>query len=202
MRVALTFDTEFPGGPTVPGTEDRILAALAEANVKATFFLQGRWTRATPELARRIAEEGHLIGNHSNDHAAMNGLEDELIRRDIREAEETIRAVTGVDPRPWFRCPFGAGMDDERVLGLLEELGYSHVGWDIDPRDWEDGRTAVELDALVRQGLSEWDADAIVLLHGWPSATAEALTTLLTAGPVADAELVTVDRMSAPASAG
>ena len=63
-------------------------------------------------------------------------------------------------------------------------------------------RASAELDALVRQGLSELDAAAIVLLHSWPAATAEGLPALLTAGPVADADLVTVDQLSAPASAG
>src|SRR2546423_8918378 len=124
MRVALTFDTEFAGRPSAPGAEDGILAALGEADAKATFFLQGRWVRANPELARRIADAGHIIGNHSNYHAPMDGLRDDLLRHDIEKAEATIQATTGVDPKPWFRCPFGAGMEDERVLGLLEELGY------------------------------------------------------------------------------
>jgi peptidoglycan/xylan/chitin deacetylase (PgdA/CDA1 family) len=191
MKVALTFDTEFPGRPAVPGTEDRILGALAEADVKATFFLQGRWARAYPEIARRIAEAGHLIGNHSNYHAPMDGLSDELLRRDIRKAEETIGDVTGVDPQPWFRCPFGAGMEDERVLGALAELGYRHVGWDVDPRDWEEGRTAEEVERLVIEGVRERDGDAVVLLHAWPAATAEALPRLLTALRSGGAELVT-----------
>jgi peptidoglycan-N-acetylglucosamine deacetylase len=191
MKVALTFDTEFPGRPAVPGTEDRILGALAEADVKATFFLQGRWARAYPEIARRIAEAGHLIGNHSNYHAPMDGLSDELLRRDIRKAEETIGDVTGVDPQPWFRCPFGAGMEDERVLGALAELGYRHVGWDVDPRDWEEGRTADEVEWLVIEGVRERDGDAVVLLHAWPAATAAALPRLLTALRSGGAELVT-----------
>src|SRR5205085_11804840 len=63
VRIALTFDTEFPGRPTEAGVEDRLLAALAAADVRATFFLQGRWVRANPEQARRIAAAGHLIGN-------------------------------------------------------------------------------------------------------------------------------------------
>src|ERR687885_3013420 len=127
MRVALTFDTEFPARPTEPGVEDRLLAALADAGVRVTFFLQGRWVRANPEQARRVAAGGHLIANHSNYHAPMNGLDDTLLRRDVGEAEETIRTTLGVDPKPWFRCPFGAGMDDERVLAALAELGYRHV---------------------------------------------------------------------------
>ncbi len=193
MRVALTFDTEFPGRPTVAGTEERLLAALEAAEARATFFLQGRWVRANPEQARRIAEAGHLIANHSNYHAPMDGLGDELFRHDVRKAEATIRETTGVDPRPWFRCPFGAGMEDERVLGTLAELGYRHVGWDVDPFDWEEERTPEELERRVRDGVREHGEDAIVLLHGWPAVTAERLPRLLE-GLLADgAELVAVD---------
>ena len=181
MKVALTFDTEFPGRPTLPGVEDRILASLDAAGVEATFFLQGRWTRANPETARRIVEAGHSVGNHSNYHAPMNGLDDELLRDDVRKAEDTIRSVTGVDPRPLFRCPFGAGQDDQRVLAALEELGYRHVGWDVDPRDWEEDRTAEELERLVPDGVLEDGNDKTVLLHAWPLATAEALPMILNA---------------------
>ena len=169
MQVALTFDTEFPGRPNRPGGEDRILETLASEGIRGSFFLQGRWTRANPEIARRIAAAGHLIGNHSNYHAPMDALSDEWLRDDIKKAEATIIETTGVDPKPWFRCPFGSGMDDPRVLAGVEELGYRHVGWDVDPFDWEERRTVDELVVRIvpREG--------IVLLHAWPAVTAEGL---------------------------
>jgi len=175
MRVALTFDTEFPGRPTSTGVEDRLLEALAERGVTATFFLQGRWARANPEQARRIAAAGHRLGNHSNFHAPMNGLDDGMLRYDIRRAEETIRETTGADPRPWFRCPFGAGMEDERVLAAIGELGYRHVGWNVDPEDWNEEHAGAEVERLVLEGVRARERDTIVLLHGWPEATAAAL---------------------------
>ena len=193
MRVALTLDTEFPGRPTVAGVEERILAALTETGARATFFLQGRWVRVNPEQARRIAAAGHLVGNHSNYHAPMNGLDDELLRHDVRKAEGTIREATGADPRPWFRCPFGAGMEDGRVLAALAELGYRHVGWDVDPEDWQEDRTPDELLEFVLGELRGRDREAIVLLHGWPSATAEVMPGLLAELAAMGAELVTVD---------
>jgi peptidoglycan-N-acetylglucosamine deacetylase len=177
VKVALTFDTEHPDRPSPPGVTESILAALAAAGVRSTFFLQGRWARVHPELARRITA-GHLVGNHSHYHAPMDSLTDEGFRSDVREAAETIEAAAGVDPKPWFRCPFGAGMKDPRVLSLLDDLGYVHVGWDVDPRDWEDGRTPAELRARVLEGVAGRE-QAIVLLHGWPGVTAEALPELL-----------------------
>jgi peptidoglycan-N-acetylglucosamine deacetylase len=191
VRVALTFDTEHPGRPCPPGVTESILAALDQEAVRATFFLQGRWVRAYPELARRVAEAGHAIGNHSHHHAPMDAFTDEWLRRDVREAEETIQAAAGVDPRPWFRCPFGSGMEDPRILGLLEELGYVHVGWDVDPQDWEEGRTAEELSSRVLDGAAELE-EAIVLMHGWPGVTAEALPQLIESLREAGAELVDV----------
>jgi peptidoglycan/xylan/chitin deacetylase (PgdA/CDA1 family) len=195
VRVALTFDTEFPGRPTVPGVEDELLAALAEAGVRATFFLQGRWARANPEQARRLAEAGHLIANHSNFHAPMDGLDDELLRRDVRKAEETIQTTTGADPKPWFRCPFGAGMEDGRVLAALAELGYQHVGWDVDPEDWNETRGGADVELLVLEGVRSRDEDTIVLLHGWPAATAGALPAILDGLGSDGVELVTVDAL-------
>jgi len=187
VRVALTFDTEHPGRPTRPGTEEEILATLASEGIRATFFLQGRWVRSSPDEARRIADAGHLIGNHSNFHAPMDGLSDELLRHDITKAEATIRETTGVDPKPWFRCPFGAGMDDPRVLAAIEELGYRHIGWDADPRDWEEGRTVDELVHCVGPG--------IVLLHAWPAVTAEGLGRVIADLRDRGAEFVVLDEL-------
>jgi peptidoglycan-N-acetylglucosamine deacetylase len=171
-----------------------ILAALDEAGVRATFFLQGRWARAYPEVARSIAETGHVIGNHSHHHAPMDGLLDDYFREDVRDAEEWIQRSTGANPRPWFRCPFGSGMEDARVLGLLGELGYRHVGWDVDPRDWEERRTRSELCERVFDGVGARES-SIVLMHGWPAVTAQALPELLGALRAAGAEFTTVDEL-------
>jgi peptidoglycan-N-acetylglucosamine deacetylase len=174
VRVALTFDTEHPGHPTGPGVEGRILDTLADAGLRATFFLQGRWVRAYPEVARRIAAAGHLIGNHSHHHAPMDSLTEEGFRQDVERADETIRAVTGVDPKPWFRCPYGLGADDPLLLGRLAELGYRNVGWDVDPEDWAEGRSADEVVSGVLERVRVLE-ESIVLLHGWPAVTADAL---------------------------
>jgi peptidoglycan/xylan/chitin deacetylase (PgdA/CDA1 family) len=189
VRVALTFDAELAGRPHARGSEERILATLARERVRATFFLQGRWTRANPELARSIVEAGHLIGNHSNYHAPMDSFTDDGLREDIRRAEQTILEITGVDPKPWFRCPFGSGMDDPRVLAGVEELGYRHVGWDVDPFDWEEGRT---VDELVERVVPQ---EGIVLLHAWPTVTAEGLGRVIAGLRESGAAFAAVDEL-------
>ena len=191
MRVALTFDTEHPGRPCRGGVLDLILASLAGERAPATFFVQGRWARSSPDQARRIASAGHLIGNHSHHHARMDSLTEDGFRADVREAAAAIELVTGVDPRPWFRCPFGAGMDDPEVIRRLAELGYVHVGWDVDPRDWDEGNDAEPVTERVLEGICGLD-DSVVLLHSWPDATGNALPRILSGLAAEGAELVDV----------
>lgn len=195
MRVALTFDTEHPDRPCTGRTLKLILSSLANAGAPASFFIQGRWARSSPMEARSISSAGHLIGNHSHHHAPMDSLTEAGFRADVREAEAIIQEVTGVDPRPWFRCPFGAGMEDPQVLRRLHELGYRHVGWDVDPRDWHEDSDAEAVERAVLEAVHA-QQDSIVLLHSWPEATAEALPNILARLGGAGAELVDVGAVS------
>lgn len=195
-RVALTFDAEHPDRPLCPpGNAERILDVLRGADVRATFFVQGRWARSQPQTAKRITQDGHLVGHHSHYHARMPLLSDEGLRADVTDGQTSIAEVVGVDPRPWFRCPFGAGHDDPRVLGALEELGYRNVHWDVELEDWEPWRTgeAIAHDA-VEGSLSRGDG-AVVLLHTWPAPTADALPTILSELSGRGARFVTVDEL-------
>ena len=121
----------------------------------------------------------------------MDSLTEDGFRADVRAAGATIEAVTGVDPRPWFRCPFGEGMDDPDVVRRLAELGYVHVGWDVDPRDWHEDNDADSVTREVLEGIRGLD-DSVVLLHSWPDATAKALPRILSGLAAEGAELVDV----------
>jgi peptidoglycan/xylan/chitin deacetylase (PgdA/CDA1 family) len=194
--VALTIDTEHPDHPAAPANPGSMLDALSSAGVRATFFIQGRWAAANPGLARRIAGGGHLIGNHSNSHAPMDMLTDEGIRDSVVKAERAIEAATGVSPRPWFRCPYGQGEHDPRVLDVLDGIGYRNVGWDVDHKDWEPGRTADELVERVVASAVEHGDGAVVLLHVWPDATLAAIPTLIARLHDAGAEPVGLDELA------
>jgi peptidoglycan-N-acetylglucosamine deacetylase len=196
LRVALTIDTEHPDHPAAAANPVAMLDALSGAGARATFFIQGRWAAANPGLARRIAADGHLVGNHSNSHAPMDMLTDEGIRDSVGKAERAIEAATGSSPRPWFRCPYGQGEDDPRVLEVLDGIGYRNVGWDVDHKDWEPGRAAAELVEGVTDSVVEHGDGAIVLLHVWPDATLAAMPTLISRLRDAGAELVGLDELA------
>ena len=167
-RVALTFDAEHPDRPSAPGIEPRLIELLAEQGIVASFFVQGRWAEAYPELARRIATDGHLIGSHSHYHARMPLLTRAGLRSDIAAAERAIRVATGVDPRPWFRCPFDAGQADQRVQAVVRAAGYRNVGWHVAGRDWPPERTAADIERSIVDGVRAHGDGAVVLLHTWP----------------------------------
>jgi peptidoglycan-N-acetylglucosamine deacetylase len=196
-RVALTFDAEHPDRPWCPpGNAVRILDSLGEAGARATFFVQGRWAEAHPDVARRIADDGHLVGCHSHFHAAMPLLSDDGLAEDLRSARAAIEATTGRDPRPWFRCPWGDGADDPRVLGAISAGGYRHVGWHVAAEDWEPDHDGPMIAADVMAGVDTHGDGTVVLLHTWPGGTADAVRTILDGLASRGSTLVTVDQLT------
>lgn len=194
-RVALTFDAEHPDRSWCPpGAADRILDVLAVAGIHGTFFVQGRWAEAYPTTARRIADEGHLVGNHSHHHARMPLLSDRGLHEDVDAARDAIVRTTGRDPRPWFRCPFGDGADDPRVLAVIEAAGYQHLGWHVEVEDWEPTRTPEAIAADAVAGIRRHGDGAVLLLHTWPGGTVEALPLVLN-DLRGEARFVTVDAL-------
>ena len=175
FRVALTFDAEHPDRPSAPGVQERLLDLLARDDVRSTFFVQGRWAEAYPETARRIVEGGHLVGNHSHYHARMNLLSARGLRADIAAAQAAVIDATGVDPRPWFRCPFGAGAGDERVQRQVRAAGYRHVGWNVAGVDWPVERSGSDVEASIVDGALRHRDGCVVLLHTWPDRTEAAI---------------------------
>ena len=199
-RVALTFDAEHPDRPANLGLTATLLATLKRKGVRATFFVQGRWAEAFPDVARAIAAGGHLVGNHSHYHVRMPLLTDAGLTEDIEEARRVIMALTGVDPRPWFRCPFGAGATDARVQAAVVAAGYRHVGWHVAGDDWEPSRSPEVIAADVVGGVLAHGDGAVVLLHTWPTATLAALDSIVTRLTEAGHEFCGVDELpDAPA---
>ena len=194
FRVALTIDAEFADRPTSDGTTARLLDVLAELSVPATVFVQGRWAAGQPALTRRIVEDGHLLGNHSHHHARMTLLTGPGIVRDVLEAERAIEDAAGVSPRPWFRCPFGAGSRSPRVIRRLASAGYRDVAWHVDSNDWAGGSARRLEGRIVRGTLAHGDG-AVILVHGWPAATPDAVRASVARLRDAGASFVRVDSL-------
>ena len=195
FRVALTFDAEHPDRPTTPGVQERLLDILDREAVRATFFVQGRWAEAYPATGARIATAGHLIGSHSHYHAEMPHLSDEGLRFDIETARDRVAQATGVDPLPYFRCPFGVGFDDPRVLGALDAQGFRNYMWDVEALDWDHARTAAQVaEDIVTPTLAHGDG-CVVLLHTWPDRTEGALPGIVARLRDAGAVFVRLDEL-------
>jgi peptidoglycan/xylan/chitin deacetylase (PgdA/CDA1 family) len=178
-KIALTIDTEERSCPADLRNPLRQLDVLAGEGVPATFFVQGRWAAAHPEVARRIADEGHLLGNHTYHHVPLSMMTDEGIRHTVLRGEEAVRQCTGARLRPWFRCPYGDGENNLRVLRVLADIGYRNVGWDVDPTDWAPGVSPTEVVDAVLDGCRGGWGEARVLLHSWPDVSAVALPLLI-----------------------
>jgi peptidoglycan-N-acetylglucosamine deacetylase len=195
FRTALTFDAEHPDRASTYGAQERVLDVLDKLGVKATFFVQGRWAEAYPDTAARIAKSGHLVGNHSHYHARLPQLNSPGLAWDIKTAEDNIIAITGVDPKPWFRNPFGAGSSDARVLREIAKAGYVHVGWSVEAEDWEPDPPVRELVATIVEGFLTARDESVALLHTWPKRVEKALPEIVKRARDAGAEFVRVDQL-------
>ena len=151
--IALTFDD----GPSGAITE-KLLDGLAARNVKATFFLCGYRIETFPEIAQRMAEEGHELGLHSNRHDYMQHMTKEEALDDLAECQSILTESTGVSAR-LFRPP--GGLYSQALLAASRELGLSVVFWSVDPHDWDKEKSSQVLPYL----LSHASAGDIILMH-------------------------------------
>jgi peptidoglycan/xylan/chitin deacetylase (PgdA/CDA1 family) len=156
-RIAITFDD----GPHPVHTK-KILEMCSRRKIRATFFVVGRRVRRYPEIAARIADEGHEIGNHTDRHLPLSLFPPAVIRRELAVTHELVFRATGRHPA-FFRPPMGWFTDV--VVREAIKMGYRPVIGSIHPHDSRRPR-AVEIAAHV---LSRIEPGAIIILHdgGW-----------------------------------
>ena len=128
-HLALTYDD----GPNDVYTE-RLLEVLARHEVKATFFLIGRYVVMRPQIARAIVNAGHLVANHTYSHPNMLFLSRRQMEDELSSCSKAIADATGVNPR-FFRPPWGARRP--AVLSVARELGLEPVMWSVTCFDWK-----------------------------------------------------------------
>src|ERR1700730_16190236 len=122
-EIALTYDD----GPNDIVTE-RLLDVLAHSNIRATFFLIGRYVRQRPQIARAVAASGHLIGNHTMTHPWLAWQSSARIRQELADCNALLEDTLGTPVR-FFRPPHGARRP--YVLHTAHELGLTPVNWNI-----------------------------------------------------------------------
>ena len=156
-RIALTFDD----GPN-PRHTPRLLDLLAKKGIPATFFLVGRRVKRFPELAARMAGDGHEVGNHGFAHIPILFLPPAAIVREILKTEQLIVTATGQKP-VYFRPPMG--WCSRRGIQTVHTLGYRPVLGSIHPRD----SSRPGIDTIVDHTLSRVCPGSIIILHdgGW-----------------------------------
>jgi peptidoglycan/xylan/chitin deacetylase (PgdA/CDA1 family) len=195
-EIALTYDD----GPN-PLATPRLLEVLATHNVRATFFLIGRFVRECPTLVREIASAGHLIGNHTMSHPWLPFHSGKRILQELTDCNAALEDTLGA-PVQYFRAPHGARRPF--VLNTARSLGLTPVQWNIICGDWNPITAELILDRAVRgvtRNRRHGLASNIVLHDGGQASlgqprlpTVEATSRLLhTYGPQSGIKFVTVD---------
>ena len=156
--VALTFDA----GANADGVPS-ILATLARYGVPGTFFLTGDFVRDFPAASKAIASAGERIGNHSVSHPYFTKLTDAQIRDQVLSAQAQIRQVTGADPWPWFRFPFGDY--SQHTISVVNSAGFVPVGWTVDTLGWKGTSGGITTQIILSRVLAGLRPGEIVLMH-------------------------------------
>jgi peptidoglycan/xylan/chitin deacetylase (PgdA/CDA1 family) len=152
-QISLTFDD----GPN-PDATPRILDALREHNVKATFFILGAHAERWPDLVRRAVSEGHQIGNHGYFHKKLHVRSPSFARRDIVLGKRAIERAGGTTPR-FYRAPHG--FRSPWVTSIARSLGERTIGWSLGV--WDSDLPGVK--AIVDRTVEGTRPGSIILLH-------------------------------------
>ena len=156
--VYLTFDAGYENGNIA-----RILDTLAQKQVSGAFFILGNLIWKNPELVRRIADEGHLVCNHTLMHKDMSAISDfEQFRGELEALETEYSNCTGRELSRFFRPPEGRFCAD--TLRFAERLGYKTVFWSFAYEDWNNDRQ-MPAETAKRKIMDNVHNGAIILLH-------------------------------------
>ncbi|MDY0408199.1 polysaccharide deacetylase family protein [Virgibacillus soli] len=145
------------------GTEHipTILKTLKANEVKATFFIEGKWAKENVEYVKMIAEEGHSLGNHAYNHPDMAHLNNEEIEKQIVQTNEIIKAITGETPK-WFAPPSGSFTD--QVVKVAHEHQMQTILWTVDTIDWKKPSVSV----MMNRVMNKVHPGATILMHPTP----------------------------------
>ena len=167
----LTFDAGYENGFTA-----EILDVLDRHQVPAAFFLVGDYLERNADLVRRMAKEGHIVGNHTVSHPDMSRLTGDAFRQELAGVEEQYRTITGSELPKFYRPP--QGVYSEENLRQAKDLGYKTVFWSLAYADWDNNRQP-DPDAAVEKLTGRLHDGAVILLHATSKTNAEILERLI-----------------------
>ena len=172
-KIYSTFDCGYENGYT-----PAILDALEKHNVKAAFFVVGNYLETSPDLVKRMVEEGHIVGNHTYHHPDMSQISDPAsFQEEITSLEKKYQEITGLEMQKFYRPP--QGKYSESNLKMAQELGYQTVFWSLAYVDWYVDQQPTQEEAYAKL-LPRIHPGAVVLLHSTSKINAEILDDLLT----------------------
>ena len=171
-KIYLTFDCGYENGNTEP-----ILDALKKHKAKATFFVVGNFISTSPELVKRMHEDGHIVGNHTYHHPDMSQISTkEAFEKELKDVESLYKEITGEDMVKYYRPPQGKYSTDN--LQMAKDMGYHTFFWSLAYVDWYQDDQPSHDEAFDKL-LGRIHPGAIVLLHSTSSTNAEILDELL-----------------------
>ncbi|HIV52220.1 MAG TPA: polysaccharide deacetylase family protein [Candidatus Blautia excrementipullorum] len=172
-KIYLTFDCGFESGCT-----PAILDALKKHNAPATFFIVGNYLETSPDLVKRMVEEGHTVGNHTYHHPDMSKISSKEAFQEELQSLEALYEETIGQPMPKFYRP-PQGIYSEANLQMACELGYQTFFWSLAYVDWYQDDQPSKDEAFSKL-IPRIHPGAVVLLHNTSQTNAEILDELLT----------------------
>ncbi len=152
-----------------------ILDVLDKYDVKATFFIMGKWVvypEGNLEKLQEIYNRGHEIGNHSYIHPNFTNIDEYRIKSEIQKTEDIIIDAIGIKTT-LFRFPSGAY--NENSINIVKSLGYTPIHWSCDSVDWKNKGIEVEYNKIIKS----IDKGGIMLFHNNGKYTPENLDKLI-----------------------
>lgn len=171
--IYLTFDAGFENGNT-----SAILDALKKHKAPATFFLVGNYLQTSPDLVKRMVEEGHTVGNHTFHHPDMSKISTkEAFEKELNDLEALYQQTTGQPMKKYYRPP--QGKYSESNLRMAKVMGYHTFFWSLAYVDWYEDKQPTKEEAFKKL-LGRIHPGAIVLLHSTSKTNGQILDELLT----------------------
>ncbi len=186
-KLYLTFDEGYENGYT-----SKILDTLQAKNVKAAFFVTGPYLEAQEALIKRIAAEGHIIGNHTVNHINMAASSEDTVRNELNSLNSLCEDKYGITMH-YLRPP--EGVFSEKSLAVSQELGYKTILWSFAYADW-DINNQNGSDYAFSQVTPYLHNGAIILLHAVSQDNAEALSDIIDYARNCGYEFASLDELS------